>query len=121
MAFEIATLRTFSAAHALRFPDGTVEPVHGHNWRVKVTVGATGLDGVGCVMDFHELERLVDIVIQPLHNRHLNDLPPFDQELNPSTENVAYYLGSSLTLPNPVRLLSVEVWETDTNSALYRP
>ena len=121
MPFEIATLRTFSAAHALRFPDGSVEPVHGHNWRVKVTVATAGLDAIGCVMDFHELERLVDALIQPLHNRHLNDLPPFAQELNPSTENVAYHLGRSLVLPPGVVLRSVEVWETDTNSALYRP
>jgi len=121
MAFEISTTRFFSAAHALRLYDGSLEPVHGHNWRVKVTVSAEKLDAIGVVMDFHELQRLLDVILTPLHNRHLNDVPPFARELNPSAENVALHVGRSLRLPNPVRLVSVEVWETDTNSAAYRP
>ena len=121
MAFEISTTRVFSAAHALRLYDGSLEPVHGHNWRVKVTVSAQKLDAIGVVMDFHELERLVDAILSPLHNRHLNEVPPFVRELNPSAENVALHVGRSLRLPNPARLVSVEVWETDTNSAKYTP
>ena len=121
MAFEITTTRSFSAAHALRLYDHSLEPVHGHNWRVKVTVSAAELDAIGVVMDFHELERLVDQIISPLHNRHLNEVEPFERELNPSAENVALHVGRSLKLTNNVRLVSVEVWETDTNSAVYRP
>jgi 6-pyruvoyltetrahydropterin/6-carboxytetrahydropterin synthase len=121
MPFEISTTHTFAAAHALRFPDGSIEPVHGHNWRVRVTVGAERLDALGCVMDFHELERLVDVIVVPMHNRHLNELDPFARELNPSAENVAYHVGRSLKLADGVKLLSVEVWETDPNSAVYRP
>jgi 6-pyruvoyltetrahydropterin/6-carboxytetrahydropterin synthase len=121
MPFEISTTRSFSAAHALRLYDGSLEPVHGHNWRVKVTVAAQKLDAIGVVMDFHELERLVDQLVLPLHNRHLNDLEPFASELNPSAENVALHVGRSLRLPDGVRLVSAEVWETDTNSATYRP
>ena len=118
--FEITTTRSFSAAHALRLYDGSVEPLHGHNWRVKVTVAASRLDAIGVVMDFHELERLVDAILAPLHNRHLNDVEPFTGELNPSAENVALHIGRSLSLGQSARLLSVEVWETDTNSAIYR-
>jgi len=118
--FEISTTRFFSAAHSLRLYDGSLEPVHGHNWRVKVTVGASKLDAIGVVMDFHELERLLDELISPLHNRHLNETKPF-ASLNPSAENVALHVGRELKLPEDVRLLSVKVWETDTNSAVYRP
>jgi 6-pyruvoyltetrahydropterin/6-carboxytetrahydropterin synthase len=122
MPFEITTTRTFAAAHQLRLPGGGIEPLHGHNWRVKVTVAADRLDALGTVMDFHELERLVDIVTGPMHNRHLNELPPFEAELNPSAENVAYHVARSVSpaLPNGVRLARVEVWETDENSAVYR-
>jgi hypothetical protein len=35
--FQISTTREFAAAHALRVYDGSLEPVHGHNWRVRVT------------------------------------------------------------------------------------
>ena len=120
MPFEITTTREFSAAHQLRLSDASLEPLHGHNWRVRVTVAAERLDLIGVVMDFHELERLVDAIIVPLHNRHLNEQPAF-AEANPSAENVATHVGRSLRLPSPVRLVSVEVWETTCNSAVYRP
>src|SRR5256885_14549177 len=115
MGFEITTTRSFSAAHQLRLYDGTLEPVHGHNWKVKVTVSAPRLDSIGVVMDFHELERLLDEIIAPMHNRHLNELPAFEA-LNPSAENVASYLARSLKLPGGVKLESGEVWETEGNS-----
>jgi 6-pyruvoyltetrahydropterin/6-carboxytetrahydropterin synthase len=120
MAYELTTTRYFSAAHQLRLYDGSLEPLHGHNWRVEVCVEADRLDAIGVVMDFHELERLVDLVVLPMHNRHLNDLETF-VELNPSTEHVALHIGRSLELPAAVRLLWVRVWETPENSACYRP
>ena len=124
MPFEISTTREFAAAHALRLYDGSLEPVHGHNWRVRATVAAPGLDAIGVVMDFHALERLVDAILAPLHNRHLNEVPPFaGAGLNPSAENVALHVGRTLapSLPAAVRLTSVEVWETSTNRATYIP
>jgi 6-pyruvoyltetrahydropterin/6-carboxytetrahydropterin synthase len=71
-------------------------------------------------MDFHDLERIADTIIGPMHNRHLNEVPPFDR-INPSAENVAMHIGKSLKLPARVRLMRVEVWETAENSATYRP
>ncbi len=120
MRYELTTTRHFSAAHQLRLYDGSLEPVHGHNWRVEVRIGADELDAIGVVMDFHELERLVDQVISPMHNRHLNELDAF-QKLNTSTEHVALHIARSLKLPPQVRLLSVQVWETSENSARYTP
>lgn len=120
MSFEITTTRHFSAAHQLRLYDGSLEPVHGHNWKVKVTVAAAKLDAIGVVMDFHELERLVDAVVLPLHNRHLNETAAF-VELNPSAENVAGYLAGALHLPENISLAGVEVWETPENSARFVP
>ena len=123
MPFEITTTRGFAAAHQLRLYDGSLEPLHGHNWRVKVTVSAAKLDAIGVVMDFHELERVVDGIVAPMHNRHLNEVEPFVAGMNPTTENVAFHVGRSVAagLPNGVRLVGVEVWETDENSAVYRP
>ena len=123
MPFQISTTREFAAAHALRLYDGSLEPVHGHNWRVRVTVAAPALDPIGVVMDFHELERLVDAILAPLHNHHLNDVPPFVEGLNPSAENVALHVARTITrtLPATVRLTSVKVWETSTNRATYLP
>src|SRR5438270_13596517 len=120
MPFEITTTREFSAAHQLKLYDGSLEPLHGHNWRVKVTVAADRLDDIGVVMDFHDLERRVDAVVEPMHNRHLNELPAFARQ-NPSAENLAAHVATALALPPAVRLVCVEVWETSGNSAVYRP
>jgi 6-pyruvoyltetrahydropterin/6-carboxytetrahydropterin synthase len=118
MPFELTTTRHFAAAHQLRLYDGSLEPLHGHNWKVRITVAADWLDTIGVVMDFHELERAADTVIGPMHNRHLNALAPF-LERNPSTEHVALHVAESLSLPPGVRLRRVEVWETPENSAVY--
>src|SRR5262245_5028925 len=106
MPFEISTTHQFSAAHQLRLYDGTLEPLHGHNWVVRVTVGRDELDAIGVVMDFHELERLIDHVVGPMHNGNLNQIAPFDGERNPTAEHVALQVGRSLNknLPAGVRL-----------------
>ena len=118
MPFTISTTREFAAAHQLRLYDGSMEPLHGHNWRVRVTVAAAKLDAIGVVMDFHELEQIVDRIISNWHNRHLNDVADF-KELNPSAENVAFRLGQLVHVPASVKLKTVEVWETATNQATY--
>jgi len=124
MLFEISILCRFVAAHALRLPGGGTEPLHGHNWRLRVCVGAERLDAMGTVMDFHELERLIEPIVEPMRNKNLNELEWF-ATVNPSAENVARHVAQSLDqnlkLPAGVRLLSVEVWETDDCQAIYRP
>jgi len=120
MPFQITTTRHFSAAHQLRLYDGSLEPLHGHNWKVKVTVSAGKLDEIGVVMDFHELERRVNEIVEPMHNRNLNELGAF-KSTNPSAENVAVHIAQKLDLPQGMKLESVEVWETAENSAKYQP
>lgn len=118
-SFEIAVTLRFSAAHALRLAEGAIEPLHGHNWRVRVTVRAAKLDAIGVVMDFHELERRMEDVIGPMRNRNLNELAAF-AEVNPSAENVAGHVARRLALPGDVKLVCVDVWETDDCRARWR-
>ena len=120
---EITIERVFSAAHALRLPDGSLEPVHGHNWDVAVTVGAEKLDEMAVVMDFHELERSVDRLVAELHNGDLNRIEPFASGVNPSAERVASHFAErvSAELPAHVRLRSVSVGEAPGCTATYRP
>ena len=120
MPFEITATREFAAAHQLKLYDGSLEPLHGHNWKVRVTVCADKLDEIGVVMDFHELERRLDRIIEPLHNASLNE-PSKLRGMNPTTEHVALHIARALELPAEVKLVSVEVWETSQNSAVYRP
>ena len=111
MRFEITITTEFSASHQLKLYDGSLESLHGHNWRVVVTVSAKQLDGIGVVMDFHELHKLLRQIVEPWHSRHLNGVPAFRRR-NPSAENVAGHIAESLKLPPKVKLEMVEVWET---------
>jgi 6-pyruvoyltetrahydropterin/6-carboxytetrahydropterin synthase len=121
--FEVTVQQTFAAGHALRNYRGKCENVHGHNYRIEVTVEGEQLDSIGLLVDFVELKRLMKDAIDYLDHRFINDLEPFDK-VNPSAENIAKYFHDRITagLSNevPVRLAQVKVWETDTSSAVYR-
>lgn len=120
MPFQITITRDFSASHQIRLYDQSLEPLHGHNWHIIVTVEAVQLDAIGVVMDFHELQRLVDAIVKPFHNTHLNDAAAF-QSLNPTAENVALHIAESLRLPAKVKLVEVEAWETPDARARWKP
>ena len=117
---EIRIERTFNASHALRLYDGAMEPMHGHDWRVFVHVAAEELDAIECVMDFHELERIVEGVLGPLGGQTLNDLAPF-AGVNPSAERVAehIYRRIALGMPERVKLTRVTVTEAPGCRASY--
>ena len=122
--FEVSVERTFAAGHALRNYRGKCENVHGHNYRVQVTVQGEQLDAAGLLVDFLELKRLTDQVIEYFDHRFINDLSPFNV-LNPSAENIAKYfydrVSAGLAKEVPTRISEVKIWETDTSSAVYRP
>jgi len=120
--FRITTTRTICASHQLRLPDGSIEPLHGHNWEFAVCVGSNELDAMQAVMDFHDLERAVNLVLDKWHNRHLNDVEPFVAgTLNPTAERVAQSLAAMLALPPGVTLVFVEVTEAPGCVARYSP
>jgi 6-pyruvoyltetrahydropterin/6-carboxytetrahydropterin synthase len=122
--FEVSVEKTFSSAHSLRNYRGKCENVHGHNYRVQLTVQGERLADNGLLVDFVEVKRLINIVIEYLDHRFINDLPPFT-EINPSAENLAKYfhdeVSKGLHVDVPVRVSEVKIWETDTSMATYRP
>ena len=122
--FEVTIEQTFAAGHALRNYHGKCENVHGHNYRCQVTMAGDQLDPAGLLVDFVELKKAVQSVINRMDHQWLNDFPPFDS-LNPSAENMAKYIYDEVlkTIPQApgVRLESVRLWETDTSYATYRP
>ena len=121
--FEVSVDHSFSAGHALRDYHGTCESVHGHNYKVRVSVEGENLDATGLLVDFIDLRRALKAIADRLDHQFLNELAPFDQ-LNPSAENIARYFCQELephVTRNGARLQSVTVWETDTSFATYRP
>ena len=127
--YEATVSRVFAAAHAIRLYDGSLEPLHGHNWTVDVTVEADQLDDIQVVMDFHQLQQSLDALIEILDNNNLNQIPPFGPSgqpkttLNPTAESVAWWFADQLSpaLPKNVRLQVVKVGEAPDCTAAYRP
>lgn len=116
------TLETvFSAAHAIVMNDRR-EPLHGHDWRVTVRIGGETLDSDGLLVDFHKIHHDLRAIVEPWHNRSLNEVEPFNT-LNPTAELVAQTIGDRLakTLPSGVRLVSVSVTEAVGCVAEYWP
>jgi len=121
--FEVSVEQTFAAGHALRNYRGKCENVHGHNYRVLVTIQGPALDSIGLLVDFVEVKKLIHTVVDRLDHQFINDLAPFDQ-INPSAENMAKYFYDEISAglgEGAVRVGEVKVWETDTASATYRP
>ncbi|MCW5977264.1 MAG: 6-carboxytetrahydropterin synthase QueD [Bryobacteraceae bacterium] len=124
--FEVAVEQTFAAGHALRGYKGKCENVHGHNYRVRVTLEGERLNSIGLLVDFVEVKRLMRAAVDYLDHKFVNDLPPFDT-INPSAENMARFFydevqkGLAASGDVPARIQQVQVWETDTSVATYRP
>jgi 6-pyruvoyltetrahydropterin/6-carboxytetrahydropterin synthase len=123
--FEVAIEHSFAAGHALRHYKGKCENVHGHNYKVQVVVRGENIDRkTGMLADFVELKRLLRAISEPLDHVFLNDIEPFTT-LEPSAENIALYIcekmQEGITQENPIEVAEVKVWETDIQSATYRP
>jgi 6-pyruvoyltetrahydropterin/6-carboxytetrahydropterin synthase len=121
--FEVSVEYSFAAGHALRGYKGKCENIHGHNYKVRVTVGGEELNSIGLLIDFSDLRAAVRGLAERFDHQFLNDLEPFT-EANPSAENLACYLGTELQRKfqdQGLRVSNVTVWETDTTSASYRP
>ncbi len=116
------TIRTsFAAAHCLIHYQGDCENLHGHNWRVDVTVTAQELDKAGLGVDFKILKGETNALLKSLDHKYLNELPPF-LELSPSSENIACYLYHELGQKlnnNNIKVVEITVWESDAASATY--
>ena len=123
--FEVAVEQSFASAHALRNYKGRCENVHGHNWKVRVVIEGEKLDATGMLVDFLDVKSFMGEILDRIDHQFLNEIPPFDM-INPSAENIAEYFYLQMTgklaeTPVPVRIREVKIWETEIQSATYRP
>lgn len=75
----------------------------------------------GMVIDFGELKRITNDLLERLDHHLLNEIKPFD-EIEPSAENLAEFIFNEVEQGLGERgdlLYSVGVWESDTSVARY--
>ena len=123
--FEVAVEQSFASAHALRNYKGRCENVHGHNWKVRVVIEGEKLDQTGMLVDFLDVKSFMGEILDRIDHQFLNEIPPFDV-INPSAENIAEYFFQQMTgklaeTSVQVRIREVKIWETEIQSATYRP
>lgn len=121
--FEVAYETTFCATHRLSEGDRFIEPLHGHDWRVEAVAAGESLDGIGVVLDFEVLKRVLGEVASRFHYRDINEHPYFAGK-SPSAEEVARYFFDEVRKgmgKDAGSLRRVRVWEAPGCSATYAP
>ena len=121
--FEVMIERNFSSAHQLRGYKGKCENLHGHNYKIEIYARGSELDNIGLLVDFGVLKEAADEVVLYLDHLNINELPPFDVELNPSAENLARYILERVAArvgDERVKVYKVRCFETPTSVATYQ-
>ena len=104
---------SFEAAHQLDWHSGACKNLHGHSYRLEVTVSGP-LTSDGIVVDFADLSELVQReVIDRFDHTFLNDLLP-----NPTAELIAADIWERLGAAGAA-LHRIVLWETE-NSCVER-
>lgn len=124
--FLLSAETSFSAAHRLPGVD-MCDRIHGHDWRVRLTVrvDAAAVGASGMAVDFREVERTARAAVEDFEHRDLNQLEAFSGTA-PTAEQVARLVGerahARLARAAPAaRVEEVEVWETPAYRVVYRP
>lgn len=119
--YTVTVESEFNASHQLTMPDGQKEPLHPHQWLLKVAVSSEKLDQMGVVIDFHELKAAINTVTDPLEGKKLEDLSCF-QDANASAEALAKYIYDRLNkfIKGDINLDSVELMEEKGCWAKFR-
>lgn len=129
---------SFEMSHALFNYDGLCRNIHGHSYKLRVTIVGEPIQEIenpknGMVIDFSELKKLINknVVDQLDHSLMINAAAPHRNlaelgemyerhhlvEFQPTTENLVVYIADQIQtiLPSRVQLYSIRLYET-TNS-----
>ena len=159
MKYQITKKFRFEAGHRVwkqnltsgkgaKLIEGEIPPnpclnIHGHSYRVEITVGSNTLNQQEMVIDFYHIKAaLKDLIDNQLDHSFIIDkndplYPSFKEHFGflkltvvdfcPTAEAIAKYiydyLEEKLTeagLTGEIKLISVVVWETETGKAEYR-
>ncbi len=115
MRTRVTRAFAFEAAHRLPWHDGKCKRLHGHAYRLEVTVEGP-LDENGVVVDFDDLGQVVNReVIDHYDHRYLNDLLS-----NPTAELIASETWKRLEAAG-LTLVRLRLWETSDSSVELLP
>jgi len=112
---RVRVMFDFEAAHRLPHHQGKCKDLHGHSYRLVVSVERKVAPDSGMAIDFADLKRVVRRdVVDRLDHTFINDLID-----NPTAEVMAVWIWDALreSLPG---VAEVELWETRSCAVVYR-
>lgn len=113
---RVTKIFTFDSAHNLANYHGKCEELHGHTYKLEVTVEGHP-DEEGMVLDFVKLKEIVnEKIIKKLDHKYLNEVLGF----NTTSENILLWMWKELEeeLKGPnYKLYKLTLWETPTSFA----
>ena len=97
--------------NARRF--GKCTNIHGHNYRLEITIQGEPAPDTGMIIDLKEVKIILQqMIIDPLDHQYLNEAVPYFKEHIPTTENLVIYIRDILQkafLPATVK--RIRLWE----------
>lgn len=114
---KITQAFTFEAAHRLPNVPAThrCHRMHGHSYRVELTVQGEVDERTGWVIDFYDIESIFGPLLERLDHHCLNEIEGLE---NPTAENIAAWIWHQLR-PHLPGLARVKVMETPMSWAEY--
>ena len=106
---------SFAGAHHLPKHPGKCKNLHGHEWKLEVTISGQIDAETGMIIDFSDLKKIVnENVIDKLDHSYLNGIIE-----NPTAEEIAIWIWNHLK-ERLEGLYEVKIWETPKSFAIYR-
>ena len=108
----------FEAAHYLpKVPhDHKCRRLHGHSFRVALTIRGKLDEEKGWVVDFADVEAIFQPLLETLDHHYLNDIPGLE---NPTGEIIVRWIWRQIK-PKLPGLNRVKLWETCESQCIYR-
>lgn len=118
MNVELVKEYRFEAAHKLpKVPSGhKCQRLHGHSFKIEVTVAGPVDPKSGWFIDYGELDRVWDPIYATLDHNYLNEVPGLE---NPTSENLARWLWDRMK-KDLAPLQAITVFETCDARCIYR-
>lgn len=117
---NVTKLFEFEACHHLPHYDGACHNIHGHSYKLEVTVSGQVSKNekdpkCGMIIDFKDLKAIVkSVAVDKYDHSNLNEFFP-----NPTAEIMVKQIAVDIMskLPQGVYLMSCKLWETSTSYA----
>jgi len=115
---EIYKTLRFDAAHRLTGVPAThkCSAMHGHGFEVEIHLKGEVDPQTGFVMDFGDLAKVCEPVLEQLDHAILNEIEGLE---NPTSENMSVWLWNILKPQLPL-LCQLVIKETATSGCIYR-